>query len=268
MRNRFVEAGRNARRRAAWCAVAAGVLLLFLSAAAHGADYKDSKTGMEFVLVKGGCYRMGNAFEGGYKDEKPVHPVCVGDFYLGEFPVTQGQWRAVMGNNPSQFRKGDAYPVENVSWNDVQAFIRKLNGMTGKKYRLPTEAEWEYAARSGGKNEKWSGTSAESALGEFAWYDRNSGNETHPVGLKKPNGLGLYDMSGNVWEWVNDWYKVDYYESSPRDNPQGPPAGDRKVLRGGGWISIAANVRAARRLAVSSTDRMNFFGFRLALPAR
>lgn len=268
MKNCLVGRGRNVLQRAAGYCVIAGVLLALCAVSAQAADYTDSKTGIEFVRVHGGCYAMGNSFGGGYIDERPVHRVCVPDFYMGKFPVTQGQWRAVMGNNPSGFRKGNQYPVENLSWNEVQEFIRKLDGMTGKKYRLPTEAEWEYAARSGGKNQKWSGTSDESILGQFAWYDRNSGNATHPVGLKRPNGLFLYDMSGNVWEWVNDWYAVNYYENSPRDNPQGPPSGKKKVLRGGAWISIAANLRAARRLAASPSDRINFFGFRLAFSVR
>ncbi|MBA4348368.1 MAG: hypothetical protein C0415_00040 [Thermodesulfovibrio sp.] len=187
-------------------------------------------TGLEMILVKSGCFQMGS--DGYY-----AHEVCVDDFYIGKYEVTQGQWKAIMGDNPSRFEDcGDNCPVESVSWDDVQEFINKLNQKTEKNYRLPTEAEWEYAARSGGKNEKWAGTSNQSELGEYAWYRENSGDKTHPVGQKKPpNGLGIYDMSGNVWEWVSDWFDVNYYKNSPKDNPKGPSSGSYKALRGGSW---------------------------------
>jgi len=148
---------------------------------------------------------MGDTFGDGKKDEKPSHKVCVNDFYLGIYEVTQGQWEKVMGNNPSSFKKGNNYPVERVSWEDVQQFIHRLNSQTGRKYRLPTEAEWEYAARSGGKQEKYAGTNQEGELKEYAWFTANSDFQTHPVGQKRPNGLGIYDMIGNVSEWCADW---------------------------------------------------------------
>lgn len=196
------------------------------------------------VFVKGGCYQMGDTFGDGNADEKPVHEVCVDDFYIGKYEVTQKEWNAIMGNNPSEFKGCDSCPVESVSLNDAQEYINKLNSKTGKKYRLPTEAEWEYAARSGGKNEKYAGGND---IDSVAWYYKNSGGKTHPVGQKKPNGLGIYDMSGNVWEWTNDWYDKNYYSSSPKNNPQGANGGQIPVLRGGSWSNVPRDSRAAFR---------------------
>lgn len=220
------------------------------------------------VFVKGGCFQMGDMFGDGYSGERPVHEVCVNDFYIEESEVTQKEWEAVMGANPSVSNTGDDYPVDSVEWEDAQEFIEKLNKKTGKKYRLPTEAEWEYAAKSKGKKEKFAGTNSESELGEYAWYDDNSEGVTHPVKQKKPNALGLYDMSGNVWEWVYDFYDGDYYSASPKDNPTGP---DRRtsyhILRGGSWYSEARNARATDRywsdVDVEGADSL--FGFRLVL---
>lgn len=221
------------------------------------------------VSVKGGCYQMGDTFGDGESNEKPVHEVCVNDYYMGKYEVTQGQWKAIMGNNPSHFKDcGDNCPVENVSWNDIQDFIRKLNekitplskGGSKGGYRLPTEAEWEYAARSGGKSEKYSGGND---IDSVAWYDKNSGSKTHPVGQKAANGLGLYDMSGNVWERVNDWYDNDYYKNSPKDNPRGPGSATHRVLRGGGWDFDAWVTRAAYRLWNNPVIRNDHLGFRL-----
>ena len=225
---------------------------------------------IEMVKVAGGCFQMGDTFGDGSGDENPVHEVCVSDFSIGKYEVTQGQWQAVMGNNPSNFSScGDDCPVENVSWDDVQEFIRKLNerrgGSVTRPYRLPTESEWEYAARSGGKQEKFSGGDKIDAV---AWYASNSGNGTHPVGRKLANGLGLYDMSGNVWEWVNDWYDSGYYGKSPRDNPQGPTTGSGRVCRGGGWDYVPRNVRAAYRNDFDPGFRDNILGFRLVAPVQ
>ncbi|HOC59122.1 MAG TPA: formylglycine-generating enzyme family protein [Smithellaceae bacterium] len=235
-----------------------------------GNEFTEATTGIQMVFVQGGCFQMGRyPVLGGSSDEKPVHEVCVGDFYIGKYEVTQGQWKAVMGNNPSYFKDcGDNCPVEKVSWNAVQDFIRKLKSQSGKDYRLPTEAEWEYAATSGGKSEKWAGTSNESSFGDYAWYNGNSGSKTHPIGQKMPNGLGLYDMSGNVWEWCSDWYKSDYYKSSPRDNPQGPSSGTSRVNRGGGWSFIADYARASYRCRSLSILRGSDLGFRLAVSAQ
>jgi formylglycine-generating enzyme required for sulfatase activity len=211
-------------------------------------SYTDAETGMEFVLVKGGCYQMGDTFGDGYENEKPAHEVCLDDFYISKFKVTQGQWKTVLGNNPSHFKNcGDNCPVENISWNDAQEFIRTLNQRTGKKYRLLTEAEWEYAARSGGRKEKWAGTSSESELGDYAWYSRNSGGQTHPVGQKKPNGIGIYDMSGNVWEWVQDTYSGNAYSSHSRNNPLYRGSGAGHVFRGGSWYYHPRGVRTTFR---------------------
>jgi len=230
--------------------------------------YTDPVTGMGFVLVKGGCYRMGNTFDNGGFDEKPVHEVCLDDFYMGTYETTQRQWKAVMGNNPSNFWFwGCNRPVEQVSWNDVQEFIRILNRRTGKNFRLPTETEWEYAARSGGKREKYAGTSNDNELRDFAWFNANSGGKTHPVGRKRPNGLGLYDMAGNVEEWVADWYDKDYYRTSPRKNPAGPKRGETKATRGGTCFSHLRTERVTQRHIVPPDYSDIFIGFRLAFSA-
>ena len=166
-----------------------------------------------------------------------------------------------MGSNPSHFSScGDDCPVEQVSWNDTQNFISKLNSQTGRRYRLPTEAEWHYACTSGGRNEEYCGGNDVDAV---AWYDKNSGNKTHRVGTKQPNGLGLYDMSGNVWEWVSDWYG-DSYPTGSR-NPTGASSGSAKVLRGGSWIGIDRSTRAANRLRSNPANRDSYLGFRLAV---
>jgi formylglycine-generating enzyme required for sulfatase activity len=193
-----------------------------------------------------------------------VHEVCIDDFYMGKYEVTQGQYQAITGSNPSHF-KGSDRPVEKVSWNDARDYIRKLNQRSGKTYRLPTEAEWEYAARSGGRSEKYAGGDSVDAV---AWHSGNSGSQTHPVGQKRPNGLGLFDMSGNVWEWCRDWYESGYYGKSPKDNPQGPSGGSYRVNRGGGWYYGPGDVRSANRCRDSPDARNGNLGFRLAFPAR
>lgn len=234
---------------------------------AGGKEFKDTATGMEFIFVKGGCYQMGDTFGDGESDEKPVHEVCVDDFYMGKYEVMQGEWEKVIGNNPSYFKNcGDNCPVEQVSWNDIQDFIGKLNefplnkgGLRGL-YRLPTEAEWEYAARSGGKREKYAGGDY---VDSVAWYDSNSGKKTHPVGTKSPNGLGIYDMSGNVWEWVQDWYGEKYYSESPRNNPKGPYSGQARVLRGGSWYRVDRHTRSASRGRGNPVIMNLNYGFRL-----
>jgi formylglycine-generating enzyme required for sulfatase activity len=220
---------------------------------------------MEFVFVEGGCFQMGDTFGDGYKDETPAHVVCVDGFWMGKYEVTQGQWEKVFHYNPSFYPRGDNYPVEQVTWNDTQEFSQKLSQSNRKQFRLPTEAEWEYAARSGGKREKWAGTSDESQLTEYAWDSDNAGNSPQPVGQKKSNGLGLYDMSGNVWEWCQDSYDGNYYSDSPRNDPKGPLRGRDKVARGGSWIVGPWYCRTTYREWVDPSDRYYYFGFRLVL---
>lgn len=221
------------------------------------------------VFVKGGCYEMGDTFGEGFENERPVHTVCVDDFYMGKYEVTQKEWVALMGSNPSFFKGCDTCPVESVSWDDAQGFISRLNSLTGKSYRLPTEAEWEYAARSGGKKEKFAGTSNEGNLADYAWYaGDNPGAKPHPIGRKKPNGLGLYDMTGNVCEWVSDWYDYEYYGRSPKNNPRGPTSGQDKVFRGGSWNYDPVVVLASYRNWLEPAFRDNYIGFRLAVSAR
>ena len=253
---------------------AAALALVFLLSGCAGPGqqartkaWQEPLTEMEFLPVKGGCYEMGDTFGDGYDVEKPVHEVCVADFWMGKYEVTQGQWQKVMEANPSHFKNEDRHPVENVNWDDVQKFIEKLNQATGKRFRLPTEAEWEYAARSGGKREKWAGTNDEASLGEYAWFLVNSGEKTQPVGRKRPNGLGLHDMSGNVWEWVQDWYSGTYYSESPKDNPPGPlRLQTYRGLRGGSFNDKTRNIRTSNRSgAVGPPSRNHFTGFRLAL---
>ena len=216
------------------------------------------------VYVQGGTFTMGATDEQGseaYDREKPAHNVTLSSYYIGKTEVTQELWQAVMGSNPSNF-KGDRKPVECVSWNDCQTFISKLNSLTGKNFRLPTEAEWEFAARGGIKSKgyKYSGSNT---LGDVAWYDGNSSETTHDVGTKSPNELGLYDMSGNIWELCNDWY--GNYISSPSNNPTGPGSGAYRVFRGGSWISIAGYCRSSNRGYDSPDNRDYNLGLRLCL---
>lgn len=220
----------------------------------------DSTTGMEFVQVKGGCFQMGDTFGDGGIDEKPVHKVCLDDFSIGKYEVTQAQWKTVMGSDPSDHIDCGSCPVDKVSWNDIQKFIKKLSSQTGRSYRLPTEAEWEYAARSGGKSEKYSGGDDVDGV---AWYADSSGYRSHPVGQRRPNGLGIYDMSGNIWEWCQDWYSEKYYKSSPTNNPKGPSGGRYRVQRGGFYMLDAAEARAAVRSAIGPGQGSSGFGFRL-----
>lgn len=215
----------------------------------------------EMIEVAGGTFQMGSNDKNAESEEKPVHAVTISDFSIGKYEVTQAQWQAVMGNNSSHF-KGDNLPVEQVSWEDVQDYLKKINEKTGKKYRLPTEAEWEFAARGGIKSKKYM-YSGSNDLNSVGWTDDNSGNKTHSVGQKQANELGIYDMSGNVWEWCNDWYDENYYKNSPSSNPQGAASGSIRVFRGGGWFNTAPDCRVTFRSGLAPTYRSNDLGFRM-----
>ncbi len=229
-------------------------------------DLKTQKV-MQMVLVKGGTFMMGANPEQGddyFKDDKPIHEVTLSDFYIGKFLVTQKEWEEIMGDNPSHF-KGDDLPVENVSWNDVQDFITKLNQKTGKTYQLPTEAEWEYAARGGlsNKRHKYAG---HNNIDCVAWYGDTSEGTTQPIGLKRANELGIYDMSGNVWEWCeDDWH--DNYSGAPSTNQAwiDTPRAAYRVIRGGSWLNNAQFCSVSVRSNFTPSHRDNALGFRLAM---
>ena len=218
----------------------------------------------DMMMVKAGTFTMGATSEMKYpdSDEQPTHQVTLtNDYYIGKTEVTQALWTAVMGNNPSYF-KGDNLPVEKVSWDDCQKFISKLNSLTGQNFRLPTEAEWEFAAR-GGNNSNHYQYSGSNKLGDVAWYNGNSGGKTHVVATKQPNELGLYDMSGNVGEWCSDWF--GNYSSSSLTNPTGPNSGSSRVFRGGGWCDLARNCRSSFRLSFTPDFSDDDLGLRLVL---
>ena len=224
----------------------------------------NSNVYVELVKVEAGSFNMGATpeMEKPHKDELPVHRVTLtNNYYIGKYEVTQALWQAVMGSNPSCF-KGDDLPVERVSWNDCQDFISKLNSITGKRFRLPTEAEWEYAAR-GGKKSRGYQYSGSNTLGDVAWYSDNSGSKTHAVGTKQPNELGIYDMAGNVDEWCQDRYGS--YSSSPQANPTGAASGSDRVTRGSDWFFLAWDCRTSCRGFRASGDRFNYLGLRLVL---
>jgi formylglycine-generating enzyme required for sulfatase activity len=282
----------------------------FMKAIGGGAKpFTDPATAMEFLPVAGGCFQMGDTFGDGDKDEKPVHEVCVNDFSMAKYDVTVGDFRRFVTasgytteaekkdgcavwngskweygasnnwRNPG-FDQDERHPVVCVSWNDAQAYVQWQAKESGKAYRLPTEAEWEYAARSGGKKYKYSwGNDApsgniadESAKRQFpTWVVWNGYDDgyvyTSPVGTYKPNELGLYDMTGNAWQWLNDWYGEKYYDESSRNNPKGPATGERKVLRGGSWFGVPRFVRASVRFRSDPANRFTNLGFRLVFPA-
>ena len=219
---------------------------------------------IDMVRVEAGTFTMGATAEmkNTEDSEKPTHRVTLtNDYYIGKYEVTQALWQAVMGDDPSYF-KGDNLPVEAVTWDDCQEFIGKLNRITGKTFRLPTEAEWEYAARGGNKSRGYQ-YSGSNNLSDVAWYDDNSGDKTHAVGTKQPNELGIYDMSGNVWEWCQDWYET--YSSSSQVNPTGANSGSCRVVRGVSWYNNARDCRLSLRGSNTPDFRSSNLGLRLVL---
>lgn len=223
--------------------------------------------GMKFVLVPAGKFIMGEnlPLSEGKGDERPAHEVTISrPFYMGQHEVTQEQWEKVMGGNPSM-HPGQANPVDSVSWNDAQAFIRKLNQMEGhSRYRLPTEAEWEYAARAGTGTRYFFGND-EALLPDHAWITENADGTTHPVGTKKPNAWGIYDTSGNVREWTNDWYDDAYYAVSPASDPVGPEKGYGKAYRGGSKDGSVFPTRSSYRWRETPDTRVQNLGFRIMM---
>lgn len=214
------------------------------------------------ILVEGGNFKMGS--DTGLKNERPAHTVTLKTFYIGQHEVTQNLWQAVMGDNPAAFKGCNECPVEQVTWDMIQAFLLKLNKLTGKHYRLPTEAEWEYAALGGNKSKgyKYSGSNN---LDDVAWYEDNADNKTHAVGEKKPNELGIYDMSGNVWEICTDWFDNNYYKKSPGNEPLNDKKAAYMVVRGGSWRSPWQRCYSkARNRNINDHHKQNG-GFRLAL---
>lgn len=219
------------------------------------------------VSVLGGAFDIGATPEQGLYaafDEKPSIQVTVSSFYMAEAPVTQALWTAIMGENPSHF-KGDDLPVERVSWEDCQEFIKRLNLKTHMKFRLPTEAEWEYAARGGhlSKHMKYAGAN-DDAKGNCLWFKENSLSQSHPVKTKQPNELELYDMCGNISEWCSDWYFNSYANQGERINPKGPSSGMAKVYRGGSWDDKAMNCRVSKRFSMNPIFKNKLVGLRLA----
>lgn len=243
-----------------------------------GEDFTEKVSGVEIemIYVKGGTFMMGATEEQGddaYGDEKPVHSVTLSDYYIGKFEVTQELWEKVMGTTIRQQRDkedsryilagvGSDYPMYYVNWEEAQEFCKKLSQLTGKTYVLPTEAQWEYAARGGVKSRgyKYSGSNT---IGNVAWYGDNSSSSTHPVATKQPNELGLYDMSGNVWEWCSDW--KGYYSSKSQSNPTGPSTGSYRVVRGGSWHDFARRCRVSHRNGINRSLRGSNYGFRVVL---
>ncbi|MBU0484618.1 MAG: formylglycine-generating enzyme family protein [Proteobacteria bacterium] len=252
-------------------------------------NYVDLVTGMDFVWIDGGCFEMGSPDDEQSRkpDEGPVHQVCVDGFYMGKYEVTNRQYQLFNGKHVSRNIEGYSFngeeqPVTDVSWDDAMAYIEWLNRESGKTFRLPTEAEWEYAARAGSKTSRFWGDSPDDACmyGNIAditantfWSDWTIHNcddgyiVTAPVGQFKPNAFGLYDMVGNVWEWTGDWYGKDYYENSPMKNPQGPLTGDTRVVRGTPWDDNPGDERSAKRLELEPNYRGQYNGFRLVLPS-
>lgn len=258
------------------------VMLTIVSMLMFGSLYAAGS--IEMTLVKGGTFKMGNTFEEVFEDELPVHDVTLNDFYIGTYELSQAEWKNVMGTNPSKF-KADNEPVENISWFDAVDFCNKLSTKEGltpcytygrnksvtfnaaaNGYRLPTEAEWEYAARGGvqSKNYVYAGSNN---IEEVGWFKDNSGGTAHDTGVKRPNELGLYDMSGNVWEWCWDWYS-NAYQSDKALNPQGTTIGTERCRRGGSWYQISKSARSSNRLGTPPHLSFPYVGVRIVRNAK
>ncbi len=224
--------------------------------------WQDELTGMRFVWVKGGCYDMGCGAWTAHcdTDEMPVHKVCVDGFWMGQYEVTQKEWQTIMGENPSLSAYGDHYPVEKVSWSEVQTFIQKLEKQSKNRFCLPSEAQWEYACRSCGKQQKYAGKGVD--LNHVGWFNENSLFITHSVGNKAPNDLDLYDMSGNVSEWCQDNYQADAYKRHASKNPL-ILSGNEKVVRGGDWSDELPQLRCSARRSYNKDMKSKDLGFRL-----
>jgi formylglycine-generating enzyme required for sulfatase activity len=228
-----------------------------------GDTWIEPVTGMEFVWVPAGCYMMGSDDSTIMSDdEKPVHEVCVDGFWIGKYEVTQRRWKKIMGNNPSHF-KGDRFPVEGVSWDDTKKFVNELNRQTEKMFSLPTEAQWEYAAKGGRGEEKYAG---ENDAEKVAWYIGNSDFKTHVVGTKAPNGFGIYDMSGNISEWCEDVYDRKAYEQHAKKNPVIVGGGITHVVRGGYWDHGSRFIRVTSRDNTQYNASNRRLGLRLVMP--
>ncbi len=208
------------------------------------AEAKHGNPNIPMILVKGGSFDMGS--NDSDDNAKPVHKITLSSFYIGKYEVTEAQWHTVMGSDLLCFKNCGNCPVGSLSWDETQLFITKLNQITGKAYRLPTEAEWEYAARGGSKSNGYT-YSGSNNIDDVAWYDGNNGSDLHPVGQKAANELGIFDMTGSLREWCQDWYAADYYATSPSFNPKGPLTGTQRIMRGGGWASKAADCSVTHR---------------------
>jgi formylglycine-generating enzyme required for sulfatase activity len=247
------------------------IVLLLVTKVAGNVCVAESKTFIvngvlfEMVFVEGGTFTRGcdSNSRGCINDEIPIHQVTLPDFYIGKFEVTQLLWRTVMGHNPSRLR-GDHLPVESVSWNDCREFIRRLNEMTGVQFSLPTEAQWEFAARGGNKSRGYRYSGSDN-IDEVAWYKENSGGRVRRVGDKAPNELGIHDMTGNVFEWCSDWYNANYFRFSAEESPIGPVLGSYRVFRGGSWRNSASFTLPTRRNYNRPDKRFNDLGLRLIL---
>lgn len=222
-------------------------------------EWQEPTTGMEFVWVPGGCFQMG-ADEN--RSERPIHKICMRGFWLGRHEVTQKEYKQLTAGNPSYF-KGDDRPVEQVNWDEANAFAVQLGHKSGKLMRLPSEAEWEYACRAGGQHETYCG---QGQVPDLGWFGLNSGTRTHPVGKKLANAWGIYDMSGNVWEWVQDCWHSDY-NGAPTDGSAWAGNGNcaQRVFRGGGWFDSLPFLRAAYRNKYEPSSRFVYLGFRLVM---